>query len=202
MKKLLLMVLSMVLLLAGCGGVKTEPAENPVFGDDPTPVPGPAIDTPAPETPVSTPVLPTPFVPPAEFALFKDPTEFEDHPGLPDVFTMLNGNKVETELDFQNRMQEIRNLFQYYMYGFWPDRDKETVTYDFDGYNLVITVEDGENKASYDAVVSIPDGNAPEGGFPVIIALSLAWGNFPFGHGIPFQYALDNGYAVISYMYL
>jgi len=199
MKKLLLMVLSMILLLTGCAGAKTQPAENPTPADDATPVPGPATDSPPPETPENTPAPPTPHINPAEFALFKDPSELDDYPGLPDVFTMLSGSKVENEQDYQNRIQEIRNLFQYYMYGFWPDKSKETVTYDYNGYDLVITVEAGDNKSSYNAVVSVPDGNAPEGGFPVIIALSFSWGDFPFGHSIPFGYALDNGYAVISY---
>lgn len=192
--RLLILFVTSFLLIAGCSDSIPEETEHPVLPNtpdfDPAPATLPPVETPAP--PWAEKLL-------TDFSFFLDPADFENHPGLPDVFTMLSGKPVETDEDFQTRMQEIRDLYQYYIYGFWPDHKKETVTYDFDGYNLEVTIEANGNKSSFSAIVSIPDTPAPQGGYPVIISLSFSWGNFPFGHGIPYQFALDNGYAVISY---
>ena len=188
--RLAAMLIAAALLLGGC--------QSEVPADSPTPAP---TEAPTPEptsAPEPTPT-PEPEIPKTDFSAFKAPEDLEEISGLPDVFTMLSGQKVESYWDYKARMQEIRDLFQYYMYGFWPDRSEETVTYTLDGEKLTVTIERGGKTASFEALVALPDSPAPEGGYPVIIALSLAWGDAPLGHGIPYQYANDHGYAVISY---
>ena len=48
---------------------------------------------------------------------------------LADPFTFFNGEPVESPDDWDLRAEEIRKLYQYYMYGVMPDASKEKVTY-------------------------------------------------------------------------
>lgn len=84
------------------------------------------------------------------------------------------------------------------MYGMWRDGEGESLSYIADGNNLKIDIStDGsiqgqkaDANASFTVDVNIPDGSAPEGGWPVIISM---------GNLTEQQTALDNGYAVINY---
>ena len=49
---------------------------------------------------------------------------------MPDIFTMLDGTRVTTPEQWEERKQEIAELYQYYMYGTVPDATGEVVTYD------------------------------------------------------------------------
>jgi hypothetical protein len=111
---------------------------------------------------------------------------------LPDPFTFFNGDTVKSADDWKKRANEISNLYQYYMYGAWPDRKNEKTSFSIDGSQMTITVEKDGEKISFTAAVNVPDKkevNAPEGGFPVLIAfLGLT----------QTAYANDRGYAVIT----
>lgn len=111
---------------------------------------------------------------------------------LPDPFTFWGGERVETLADWQRRAEEIRRLYQYYMYGVMPDPAVETVGYRIDNNQMTITVEKDGRKASFPAMIQLPDREKtamPEGGYPVI---------FVFGWLPQAAYANERGYAVIT----
>ncbi|HWY87448.1 MAG TPA: acetylxylan esterase, partial [Gemmataceae bacterium] len=50
------------------------------------------------------------------------------HPELPDPLVMLDGTRVATKEDwFQRRRPELKNLFQHYMYGYFPPKPDNMV---------------------------------------------------------------------------
>src|ERR1700732_5355950 len=50
------------------------------------------------------------------------------HPELPDPLVMLDGTRVATKEDWlQKRRPELKNLFQHYMYGYFPPRPDNLV---------------------------------------------------------------------------
>ena len=94
--------------------------------------------------------------------------------------------------NWQRRAEEIRRLYQYYMYGVMPDPAVETVGYRIDNNQMTITAEKDGRKASFPAMIQLPDREKtamPEGGYPVI---------FVFGWLPQAAYANERGYAVIT----
>lgn len=152
----------------------------------PTNVP---TDTPAPTA------VPTPT--PVPFANLVEVNELEECKTAPDMFTYIDKTPVTAE-NWNGRAEEIRQMYQYYMYGMWRDGEGESLSYIADGNNLKIDIStDGsiqgqkaDANASFTVDVNVPDGSAPEGGWPVIISM---------GNLTEQQTALDNGYAVINY---
>lgn len=152
----------------------------------PTDVP---TDTPAPTA------VPTPT--PVPFANLVEVNELEECKTAPDMFTYIDKTPVTAE-NWNGRAEEIRQMYQYYMYGMWRDGEGESLSYIADGNNLKIDIStDGsiqgqkaDANASFTVDVNVPDGSAPEGGWPVIISM---------GNLTEQQTALDNGYAVINY---
>lgn len=146
-------------------------------------------DTPAPTA------VPTPT--PVPFANLVEVNELEECKTAPDIFTYIDKTQVTAE-NWNGRAEEIRQMYQYYMYGMWRDGEGESLSYIADGNNLKIDIStDGsiqgqkaDANASFTVDVNIPDGSAPEGGWPVIISM---------GNLTEQQTALDNGYAVINY---
>ena len=146
-------------------------------------------DTPAPTA------VPTPT--PVPFANLVEVNELEECKTAPDMFTYIDKTPVTAE-NWNGRAEEIRQMYQYYMYGMWRDGEGESLSYIADGNNLKIDIStDGsiqgqkaDANASFTVDVNIPDGSAPEGGWPVIISM---------GNLTEQQTALDNGYAVINY---
>lgn len=165
------------------GQNKPAPA-NPTV--KPTAVP---TDTPAPTA------VPTPT--PVPFANLVEVNELEECKTAPDMFTYIDKTAVTAE-NWNGRAEEIRQMYQYYMYGMWRDGEGEALSYNADGNNLKIDIStDGsiqgqkaDANASFTVDVNVPDGSAPDGGWPVIISM---------GNLTEQQTALDNGYAVINY---
>jgi hypothetical protein len=57
----------------------------------------------------------------AEVAQFPDVSKLPSHPDLPDPLIMFNGEKVTTREQWvEKRRPELKELFQYYMYGYAP----------------------------------------------------------------------------------
>lgn len=153
---------------------------------EPTAVP---TDTPAPTA------VPTPT--PIPFANLVEVNELEECKTAPDIFTYIDNTPVTAE-NWNGRAEEIRQMYQYYMYGMWRDGEGESLSYSIDENNLKIDIStDGsiqgqkaDANASFTVDVNIPNGSAPDGGWPVIISM---------GNLTEQQTALDNGYAVINY---
>lgn len=110
---------------------------------------------------------------------------------LPDPYKFADGTYVETPEDWGKRVDELKNMYQYYMYGVWRDGTGENLSYDLDGNKLKITVEREGKSASFTVTVSVPDATKcemPAGGWPVIVGM----------HGmIQENLAVENGYATV-----
>lgn len=111
---------------------------------------------------------------------------------FPDTFTFLDGSAVETEADWELRSEEIKDLYEFYMYGKLPDGSDEDVSFscsdDGSNYTVTITRKSTGVTKSFDFKVDFPEGDAPEGGWPYII-----------NYGGNISGAQDAGYAVVEY---
>ena len=112
------------------------------------------------------------------------PPDFDALPrinGLPDPLKFLDGRPVRTQLEWKARRAEIRQLFEKYQTGTFPQRpklDRAVVLDETRGNGYLIRnvrLEFGPGgKGSMRAQVMIPDGKGP---FPVLMASTLAgWG--------------------------
>ncbi len=112
------------------------------------------------------------------------PPDFDALPrvnGLPDPLKFLDGRPVRTPLEWKARRAEIRQLFEKYQSGTFPERpklDRAVVLDETRGKGYLIRnvrLEFGpESKGTMRVQVMIPDGKGP---FPVLMAPSLAgWG--------------------------
>lgn len=115
---------------------------------------------------------------------------FEASHEFPDLFTMNDGSKVYTAEDWAKRSEEIQDLYEFYMYGQIPDAQKTGLTKEFcaDGDTYTVKVTRNDITRSFTFKVDIPEGEAPEGGWPYII-----------NYGGNISGAQDAGYAVVEY---
>jgi len=124
----------------------------------------------------------------------QDITSLPKSPGLNDLFKFLDptsGTKgrVETDDDWFERRQELKDLIQYYYYGRKYPTTKSAITVNAQTNQVNVTIKDNDRTVTASlGNVTVPTGTAPEGGWPVIIA-------FGFGQT---AMAIQNGYAVIS----
>lgn len=126
---------------------------------------------------------------------FPAPTVLKKTAEYPDAFTFFNGTPVNLPEDWAARKEELKGLYQYYMYGVLRDGSGETLTCTQTDTGANLTVTNGGNSGSFSFYVSTPDADKvamPEGGWPVIIAM---------GWFSQVQYANSRGYAVITYNY-
>ncbi len=108
----------------------------------------------------------------------------------PDLMTMLDGTKVTTAEQWEERRVEIKAILQRYMYGMWRDASEEDVTYAIeDNGKIKITITRGDATMNFTASYTCPTGTAPAGGWPVIVSV----GGFSNG------YVAESGYALISF---
>lgn len=91
----------------------------------------------------------------------------------PALLTMLDGTEVTTPEQWEQRRQEIRCILQRYMYGIWQDGSEETLRYDISDDRITITIQKDGQEVSFQATCSMPEGPAPEEGWPVIV--SVGW---------------------------
>lgn len=110
---------------------------------------------------------------------------------LPDPFTFWDGRTVKAKEDWYERAEEIRSLYQYYMYGIMPEKTGETVSYSLHGGELKINVARDGKETSFSTIVWLPQaGQAPAEGYPVLIV---------FGGLLQVNYVNERGYAVIAF---
>ncbi|MBR6752977.1 MAG: hypothetical protein IKM05_02975 [Clostridia bacterium] len=135
---------------------------------------------------------------------YTDPKALPTLQGMPDLFTFQDGSKVETIEDWQRRRVEIKGLYEYYLYGYLPDKAGETLSYtltplkDGTGYDMLITVAAGGKEASFSVTVTLPRTEAPEKGYPYFIEYIWAWPGMPKVTQNQ-QMAAARGYAGIAY---
>jgi len=113
--------------------------------------------------------------------------------GLPDPFTFMNGTKVTTRAQWEKRAAELKDMYQFYMYGYMPDTSKEIVTYEKTQTGMNIKVKVGDKEAIFAATVNLPPSDcAIKGPYPVIVSIGPLWTYYV-------AQANARGYAVISF---
>lgn len=112
---------------------------------------------------------------------------------LPDLMTFADGTPVETAEDWAKRRAEIKGLYEYYMYGYMPDASKETLDWYVDENMLTIFVSANGREVSLMVPFMLPEGEAPEGGWPYYIEYSF------WGVSDVVKYAAQRGYAGFGY---
>ncbi|MCR8660179.1 S-layer homology domain-containing protein [Paenibacillus endoradicis] len=121
-------------------------------------------------------------------------TDLPKSPGLNDLFQFLDpdagtNGRVETNDDWLERREELKDLIQYYYYGIKYPTPKSAITVNIQTNQVNVTIKDNDRTVTGSlGSITVPSGTAPEGGWPVIIA-------FGFGQT---AMAIQNGYAVIS----
>jgi len=129
---------------------------------------------------------------PAKTGDFPVPDLLDREIAPPDLLTMWDGTPVTNAAQWAERQKEIRSILEYYMYGPWRDGTGEALSYTVNNQTLNISVTYAGKTVSFDANVSLPSGNAPAGGFPVIVIFGgMAQANI--------DYALSSGYAVVAF---
>lgn len=131
---------------------------------------------------------------------YPDPYDLPTLNTLPDPFTFFNGKRVRTFEDWNRRRAEIKDLAQYYEFGFMPPAPHALSvisTSDASGvqhYNSInVTVEDKGKTVSFQSVLFLPStGTAP---YPVIVAEDFTAS--PNGAAQKATF-LKGGYAVLS----
>ena len=117
--------------------------------------------------------------------------DLESIPELPDPFEFLNGDTVHSDADWEKRAEEIKHMYEYYMYGPLPDMSGEEVTYSLDGDELTITISFDGNESSFTATFGAPTQKVHDKA-PVIISI----GNMSAEVN---DYAHEHGYATIGF---
>ncbi len=117
-----------------------------------------------------------------------NPSKFTEAIEMPNPYTFLDGRQVTSPEEFDERLEELKHMYEYYMYGPLPDATKETVTYSVQGNEMTVTVNNGEKSASYKVTLALPTNKVYEKA-PVLFSI--------FGLMKP-DYANERGYAVLS----
>lgn len=130
---------------------------------------------------------------------FPDPFDLPAVNHLPNPFRFFNGKKVKSPEDWQRRREEIKDLAQYYEYGYMPPSPEEvtaTAVGPPTNATIAITVRDKGRSASYSARLTVPTAAqcGKEGPYPVIVSIDFfaSPGNTTY---------LNGGYAVLSFTY-
>jgi endo-1,4-beta-xylanase len=123
---------------------------------------------------------------------YPDPFDLPEINYLPDPFTFFNGRKVKSLNDWIKRRKEIKDLAQYYEFGFMPAAPESviaTTTGSPTNAALTVTVQDKGGTASFNARLTVPTAAqcGREGPYPV-----ASPGNADF---------INAGYAVLSFTY-
>ncbi len=141
----------------------------------------------------------------------QNPAGLPNIAGLPDMMKFNDGRDVVTAEDWELRRQEILDLYSYYMYGYMPDKTLENLTYTVTdpkggqaGKELNITVEKDGVSATFSVLFTLPETEAPEGGYPYFIEYSgykmsfwgMEWWTGPSGNQ---TFAANRGYAGVAY---
>lgn len=124
---------------------------------------------------------------------YPSPLSLKPDYALPDLMTFQDGTPVTTQEDWARRREEIKGLYEYYMYGYLPDGSEEALCWHVEDAVLHITVSRDGRQTVLTVPFRLPEGEAPAGGWPYYIEYSF-WGASPAA-----QYAVSRGYAAFAY---
>ncbi|MCX7720769.1 MAG: hypothetical protein N2Z64_05735 [Dictyoglomus thermophilum] len=110
---------------------------------------------------------------------------------LPDPFTFFDGSRVENLEDWDRRRQEIKELYQFYMYGYYPDTSEEEVDYKVNENTVSIRIRKENRETTFNARFSLPEEKNFNPPYPVIVVIGF------IGEHIP--YITSKGYSVVIF---
>jgi endo-1,4-beta-xylanase len=146
---------------------------------------------------------------------YPDPYDLPSLTTLPDPFTFFNGRKVKSVADWNHRREELKDLAQYYEFGYMPGPPQSlTAASTSSGpFNTIaVSIGDKGQTASFSARLTLPaqtSGRVPP--YPVIVELDplATTGNPTYTNAgyavlsIPtYSIASDNGQHVGAYFSL
>lgn len=127
---------------------------------------------------------------------YPDPYELPELKTLPDPFTFFSGGKVRSPADWERRRAEIKDLAQYYEFGYMPPKPRELTAVSSanasgatNSRTITVTVREGDKEASFAPVLHLPASGAPP--YPVTVEESFR------AAAPPNRAFLDGGYAVL-----
>ena len=126
---------------------------------------------------------------------YQDPMDLPEINHLPDPFRFFNGEKVKSLEEWKKRRVEIKDLAQYYEYGYMPE-PPDAVTVSVNEKGLEIYVTDNGRTGVVKGVLTLPtvEQCGKPGPYPVIVSLD-------FWSMKPNEIYLRSGYAVLSIIY-
>ncbi|MES1195800.1 MAG: sugar-binding protein, partial [Steroidobacter sp.] len=130
---------------------------------------------------------------------FPDPYDLPVVNHLNDPFAFLDGRRVKSLSDWNNRRNEIKTLAQYYEYGIKPPKPEKltaTSVINNQSRDITINMNDNHHEASFTTRLTLPTAeqaalSGKSAPFPVIVSLDYKINS---GNNI----YLDAGYAVLS----
>jgi endo-1,4-beta-xylanase len=131
---------------------------------------------------------------------YPDPYDLRTVNSLPDPFRFFDGSHVKTLADWSKRREQIKDLAQYYEFGYMPAAPQSlsavstsatsgTLNYK----SIVVSIQDKGTSASFTPVLYLPTTGQPP--YPVIVELDI------FASPLfapPNSAFLSGGYAVLS----
>ncbi len=152
---------------------------------------------------------------------YRKPKELEIQKGIPEALGFLDGSSVDTVEKWEKRSEEIKSLYEYYMYGPLPDMSEEKVSFRLgewqerketvampDGSSisvevkvasLRIEIENHGRRSGFDGLVCLPVCEPREKGYPVYLDMSFVWPGRTLDLMPNEYYAASRGYASICY---
>jgi endo-1,4-beta-xylanase len=131
---------------------------------------------------------------------YPDPHDLPEVNNLPDPFTFFNGRKVRFPEDWVARRAEVKDLAQYYEFGYMPAAPQSLSAVSTDQANgsrsyksIAVTVRDQGSAASFTPILYLPTSGSPP--YPVIVEEDI-FANPTFA--APNPAFLAGGYAVLS----
>ncbi|MGD9157278.1 MAG: sugar-binding protein [Desulfobacteraceae bacterium] len=126
---------------------------------------------------------------------YQDPMDLPVIDHLPDPFAFFNGKRVKNIQDWNNRREEIKDLAQYYEYGYMPD-PPGSVTAAVNENSIKIYITDNSKTGVITGLLTLPaiEQCGKAGPYPVVVSLD-------FGIMKPNEIYLRSGYAVLSITY-
>jgi hypothetical protein len=117
----------------------------------------------------------------------------------PEIMKFRDGTAV-TKDNWAKRAEEIKKLYEYYMYGVWHDGSEVDVSYKMnDGENgrksmtVTVTRKSTGKSGTFDVNITLPTASdtlkMPEGGWPVVLGM----------HGAQEAVAASRGYASMTF---
>lgn len=152
---------------------------------------------------------------------FTEPKELKRQEEIPEVLQFLDGSPIDTVEKWTQRSEEIKALYEYYMYGPLPDMSEEKVSFKLGEWqerketvtmpneskieaavrvaSLRIEVENHGKKSGFDTIVCLPTCEPKQYGYPVYLEMSFVWPGRTMDLSPNDYYAASRGYASICY---